>query len=628
MPTFDDIFSRYRRPDDFEDVVGTAYDGKSSASPFDQFRRVSDVSRVPPSPPELRAHDEPWYRRVPNNVIGAVDAVRGAFGAEPMGPSGREYTRKLFGTENPLNIPGQMHEGVDTMLGGYSGGDWGRVAGGAIMAAAPFIPMPGKLPTGAMRPRAIDPLGFYSHAVESAHALPQAKGTPEQMLAQLKNAGVKDAEIEATGLRGFLADKPFVSRDEITKHLEGNRVGLNEVNYGGGDGKPWDAYSDPGRRSRAEAERPVANGVAGPSKWQPYSLDPSNPTYRETVLHLPGGERVRDQPSFKTLPSGEVEWTYPNGQGGVAATEAIARDEAAALSSAIKLRRNPKDFQSGHFPEPNIVGHTMTSMTSHEGKPVHTIDQIQSDWGQKLRDGGARDEAKIAELKSRVDASRSSIKESIPQNIRSLAGNYEIVVGQRDAMGRPIDPAPRVKSVIEDIKRRGGINTVRDALAKEDQLRMLEAELATATSSAPGHPLVNTTDQWLRPTLHKSLMQAIDANADHIAIPSGKTVLSYNPGNEHGMGEFYDKIVPKNLHNILKKIDKNTPGPQRVEKLQTPGKGLAGDGFTLFPLTDEVKTSVRQNGLPLFSSAAAALLAGGALQDSNPWDKPIKRDDK
>jgi hypothetical protein len=306
-------------------------------------------------------------------------------------------------------------------------------------------------------------------------------------------------------------------------------------------------------------------------------------------------------------------------------------------------------------------------MTSHEGKPVHTIDQIQSDWGQKIESGtrealsqrlfqkqfkqltpderktvsaakqeggkpaGVRDEAKIADLKARVEDARSGIKEAIPQNLRSFAGIsgiYEVVIGSRDAMGRPIAPPPRVKSDIEDINRRGGIDAVRDALAKEDRLRMLEAELATAQSSAPGHPLVNTTDQWLRPTLHNSLMQAIDANADHIAIPSGKTVLSYNPGNEHGMGEFYDKIVPKNLHNILKKIDKNTPGPQRVDKLQTPGKGLAGDGFTLFPLTDEVKASVRQNGLPLFSSAAAALLAGGALQDSNPWDKPIKRDDK
>jgi hypothetical protein len=56
-------------------------------------------------------------------------------------------------------------------------------------------------------PRSIDNLGYYSHALEAARGLKQAKGTPEQMLAQLRSAGVKQAEIEATGLDKFFAEK-------------------------------------------------------------------------------------------------------------------------------------------------------------------------------------------------------------------------------------------------------------------------------------------------------------------------------------------------------------------------------------------------------------------------------------
>lgn len=85
----------------------------------------------------------------------------------------------------------------------------------------------GKLPERAFAPpgqppRQLDDLGFYSKALEEAKALKQAKGTGEQLLAQLKNAGVKDAEIKATGLDQYLAGKSFVTRDEIVRHLGEN----------------------------------------------------------------------------------------------------------------------------------------------------------------------------------------------------------------------------------------------------------------------------------------------------------------------------------------------------------------------------------------------------------------------
>jgi putative component of toxin-antitoxin plasmid stabilization module len=68
--------------------------------------------------------------------------------------------------------------------------------------------------TGRSMRRDLDALGYYSQALEAARSLKQAKGTPEQMLAQLKSAGVKDAEIEATGLDKFFAEKAKGSRPE------------------------------------------------------------------------------------------------------------------------------------------------------------------------------------------------------------------------------------------------------------------------------------------------------------------------------------------------------------------------------------------------------------------------------
>ncbi len=148
--------------------------------------------------------------------------------------------------------------------------------------------------------------------------------------------------------------------------------------------------------------------------------------------------------------------------------------------------------------------------------------------------------------------------------------------------------------------------------SKWDELERLGAELRTAETAATGHPLVNTTDQWTQTTLRNALRHAIDSNADHIAIPSGRTVLSYNPGDAHGMAEFYDKIVPKNLGNILDKLDKGGANRRYVETLETPGKGQAGHGFSVFDITPKMREEARK-GMPLFANMnpalAAALLA-------------------
>lgn len=170
--------------------------------------------------------------------------------------------------------------------------------------------------------------------------------------------------------------------------------------------------------------------------------------------------------------------------------------------------------------------------------------------------------------------------------------------------------------------------------------KRLEAEYQTAIASAPGHPLVNTTDQWTNTTLRRALQQAIDAKADHVAIPTGDTVLSYNPGDTAGMHGFYGRgprqqvnvgadletspgtqsraamegIVPKNLRKMLLNIDRDHPGGTYVNQLETPS-GMKGQGFTMFPITPAVREYVKKNGLPLFTAAPVAAAIPGALND-------------
>lgn len=559
--------------------------------------------------------------------------------------------------------------------------------------------------------RDLDGLGYYSKALRAANELKQAKGTPEQMLAQLKSAGVKQAEIDATGLTEFLGGKAAVTKDEIIRHLTENKTRINETEYSANSG--WSDELErlttfvPARQSYSKAldndrivekmrrfaeeqgegdsflllldgdgnesgwkliegEVPVwsdsdgygfiltaptgkvfagfehgsveefasaaevvrewkeraadtasemrleddFNNNQSPgqyTKWSDYSLDPSNPSYRETVLHLPVIEQNQQWISLsKQIEDIGTRQTELGKQFYTADSARRAEldrlndeliDQKTALADQryeLEKRLRDEQFNSGHFPEPNIVGHMMTSMVKHEGRPVYLIDQIQSDWGQKLRDGGVRDEAKIAQLQSDLRASEEAMttawSEAYSQGIEFPSGKVDDV---EQVWLLPREVQQRFPKIIE----------------ASNATKLLRAELKTARESASGHPLVNTTDQWTTTTLRRAIRQAAEADADYIAIPSGDTVLSYNPGDTEGMRGFYDKIVPKNLRNILEKIDKASPAPLRVNQLETPTQGMKGEGFTVFPLTDKVKASVRDEGQPMF-----ALSDGGSLQ--------------
>ena len=449
------------------------------------------------------------------------------------------------------------------------------------------------------------------------------------MLAMLKKEGAKDAELQSIGLAEFLQGRPSVTRDDLVQFIDENKIGLKESSYGTAIDnvqiKPL-GYGDlpqgfgivarePQYRGGPMRERFIAgpfdtedaaqgylpqaikdSGVQGNTKWHSYSLDPSNPTYRETVLHLPPGPFI----PYETWLTNKASW------GNSAVDSPDLRAEYDKIANAPD-RTGQGDFRSGHFSEPNIIGHMMTSMVRHEGKPTYLIDQIQSDWGQAIRAVGVRDEGRVAELRAKVTASR--------ENVESLKEQLQ------DA---PIRPSLAQRAGL--VKRETFEDIESKLRVAEGELRLLEAEYKTASSAVSDNPLVNTTDQWVNTTLRRALRQAAEAGDEYVAVPSGRTVLSYNPGDEAGMEGFYNSIVPKNLGNILKKLGVEDYRPALVPQLETPGKGMAGDGFSLFALPPEVRQSILDKGLPLFVNAPTGAIPGlaGTIFDDDD-DLPVLR---
>lgn len=546
--------------------------------------------------------------------------------------------------------------------------------------------------TGRSMRRDLDELGYYSQALEAAKALKQSKGTPEQMLAQLKSAGVKQAEIEATKLGVFLEGKKSVSKDDIVDYLAKRRVHLLETEYVRHREKEaqWElnlpsilnpsgrnlvfktaeeakAYADdvmatyepqsqgllrkkksvkvlpewqhdvdiPGndgarywgvaKSGPFEARIFLRKSVESTSQYERYSLDRNNPTYRETILHLP---EIGNIPEHVANTAGDWGSTEP--------------DDPLMRNHEFGSVRDP-NFRKGHFPQANIIGHMMTSLVKDDaGRDVYLVDQIQSDWGQKLRDGGARDEVKVAELESAIkeaareaEATRAAIESSVGEDLSNFVSIHALryTPFRGGGAGHQTVPASDLNGLFHIMERinqnlrefpqeavaqarvlyRRGSEAKKTLESLTQNMVRLKAELRVASASSPANPLVNTTDQWVNTTLRRAIRQAAEAGADSIAIPSGKTVLSYNPGDEEGMSGFYDKIVPKNLKNLLAKLDPKTPAPVRVDQLITPTQGPRGKGFILIKLTDKAKATALYEGMPMFS------LAGGRNNDG-----PIK----
>lgn len=320
----------------------------------------------------------------------------------------------------------------------------------------------------------------------------------------------------------------------------------------------------------------VPNNAVGPAKWARWSLDPSNPSYRETVLHLPYVSARGVRPTETAAAPFMEDWNRLNSE--IRALNA-KRDERIYLGyqpdPAMEQQFKDLSFEReslhnkmvdatiaeggggmpgtpgaepvrmGHFSEPNTVAHARTQiLRDAQGNPIYNIDELQADWAQRLREGGIRDEGKIADLRARLKDAHEAVQVAGDENER-FARQVSLATGGDGSIGgsgtgaysdlahiyritKPGTQLPGIGSPVEEAYKR--MNFYNKALENE---KLLAAELRTAESSTPGHPLVNTTDQWTATALRRLLMQADQAGAHGISITPGAEQLSRYPNLSH-----------------------------------------------------------------------------------------------
>jgi hypothetical protein len=491
--------------------------------------------------------------------------------------------------------------------------------------------------------RVLDKLGFYSRLLESAQKLRQEKGTPEQMLSQLKGPNWK-AEAEATGLEDFLKGKKNVTKQEIVKYLTEAQVkleqkheptsiqestvpGVFEVKTPSGKLIATFEKRADGLYHTVDYRRPavrvttfktyeeVVAQFKTDTLYRNYTLDPDSPTYEETVLYLP----PKPDPEYR------------------------------------------KDtFRKGHFKEPNVVAFTLSSVMKHKGENAWVVHQLQSDWATLIRVKGIASEDRLNRVLAQLEEARrnytdarlryhlSAEGQKALADARALLAKYEQPVFNHNDSGKfkeYDDVADSLWYLInvavlsrKDEQKRNELLSKVDLRSPElmrtevppalrahrAEIRRLQHEVILASTAITAfHPLVRNTDQYVNLMLSRTVTQAVEAGVKYIVIPHGETVRSYNPGDEEGMAAFYgspekEGIVPRNLQKLLQMFDPAVTGtkiknikkmngedafkrPRWFQRSKKVEYNISGIGFTVFEITDKIREGVRAQGFPLFA---------------------------
>lgn len=272
----------------------------------------------------------------------------------------------------------------------------------------------------APKPRVVAPSGLYSHAAEVAGQLQQNKGSAEQMIGMMKNAGVKPAELEHAGMITEEGDVHpdwagrTVTRDELHKHLTDSMPQVEERVLGSKSKYPYhtaDEWSDAISRAQHnrnfdEAERLTlaweeAEGYGSEyaPKYKKWSL-PGGENYRELLLKSPKqehplniAEKKVDEINQKLIEmerngvsEDSAEWKAANAE---LMKADIAAQRVRNKVSSGEIPHQLENFRSSHWDDPDVLAHVrMSDRTGPNGEKLLHVEELQSDWGQQGREQG------------------------------------------------------------------------------------------------------------------------------------------------------------------------------------------------------------------------------------------------
>ena len=397
----------------------------------------------------------------------------------------------------------------------------------------------GVQPTAPQMARRLNDQGLYSHAAEAAAALPQAKGSPQQMLAMLSARGVKPDELKYSGAQNAFGGQKAVTKDELAQHFEQNVPEIqetvlrkNQAKYREhqlpGSGGTIDQKAKNDWLNEWAAEAAVnTDDISHAKEWKNASeeikswhLEEAEKAFNEKAHHDEAFINQFKSPAKKAEKYREILLHTPEKKDNL---DSIAqrmfgknyRDlpyEQSRLVTSDPTASLGFNYTQSHWNVPNVLGHIRAS-DRDKGKTLH-VEELQSDWGQDKRKG----------------------------------------------------------------------------------------------KGVPDHPLVGSTNAWTDLLLKRALREAASGEYDRMAWTPGEEQLKRF--KNEGLVNYYDKIVPQRLTEIVKKLGHKAEITPHFIDTAEGEKSLHS-----IRMTPELRASIMR-GLPVYKAGGRIGYANGGGNNS------------
>lgn len=243
----------------------------------------------------------------------------------------------------------------------------------------------------------------------------------------------------------------------------------------------------------------------------------------------------------------------------------------------IRMPKNPLggDFQSGHWNDENVLSHVRFHDRTHDGKRTLFIEEMQSDWHQKGREGGYIAPAPEAEVRAARDRYFALGDELVTYAERVGA----LTPGEGPGgVDRHLNAMYALQRMVENGNNDVRAESVRIMRAR-DVARQELNDLHLGSGVVQNAPFKD--NRWAELSMKRMIRWAADHGYDQIAW-SGRVKngdVTRDPGSSLPRGaDFYDKV----LNNITNGIVKKSGG--RVKRVNMGFAKPGGDGDPSIPV--------------------------------------------
>ena len=304
---------------------------------------------------------------------------------------------------------------------------------------------------------------------------------------------------------------------------------------------------------------------------------------------------------------------------------------------------------TGHYDEPNIAVHARTKdRSSDDGvNDVLYVEELQSDWGQRGRKRGfdtpkdrakteeiRKEEAKFFEVHDEASTRFDDFqKEEGAKLAKILGGKYEHSSNRvYDADGKRLLSGVNVNMYLDGehilatnakgeeviLKPPKGVGKkhreVKDARKKAyDEYLPYYKQSKMFTAEIPVGPFIGNSDKFAELGVKRLINQAAQEGKRYLSFSTGD--IQADRWNEEGLKTFYDKIIPKAVEKVAKRLDKDASVTDEFYI-----DDVDGPRFTI-----EITPKMREKALggqPLFNAPVAPLPATSLLGEDKPAMSP------